>query len=91
MHGAWDGRVVTASAHLPPDLVAAIFSCGAKAVVCAAEHAEPPPDAAAAAFFRSLFGLLGNSVTLLQVCAPCRASALLNMHTFLVHTMVKPA
>ena len=69
MSAAWDGRVVTASAHLPPDLVAAVLRGGAKAVVCAAaEDAEPPPDGAAA-FFRSLFGLLGNSVTLLQVRA----------------------
>ena len=68
MHGAWDGRVVTASAHLPPDLLSAVLAGGAKAVVCAVEDAGPPP-AAAAAFFRSLFGLLGNSVTLLQVCA----------------------
>ena len=68
MHGAWDGRIVTASSHLPPDLAAAVLEGGAKAVVCAVEGAEPPPDGAAD-FFRSLFSLLGHSVTVLQVCA----------------------
>ena len=68
MHGVWDDRFVTASSHVPSDLVAAILAGGAKAVVCAAEDAEPPADAAAA-FFRSLFGLLGSSVSLLQVGA----------------------
>ena len=76
MHGAWDGRIVTASAHLSPELVAAVLEGGARAVMCAAEGAEPPADDAAT-FFRSLFGLLGNSVTLLQVLAFDRARLLL--------------
>lgn len=84
MRGAWDDRIVTASSHLPPDLAAAVLEGGAKAVVCATEDAEPPPDDAAG-FFRSLFSLLGNSVTLLQVFLPtcCANNGHLGSSTFL--------
>ena len=67
MSGVWDDRIVTSSSHMPAELTAAILAGGAKAVVCAADDADPPADGAAD-FFRSLFSLLGNSVSLLQVC-----------------------
>lgn len=70
MPGAWDSRVVTTTAPLPDDLVLALLECGAKAVLCLAQHAVAVPTDVAITFFNALYHHFLHDVPLFQVSAP---------------------